>query len=167
MSPSSTEIKTLRAAIADRDGRLAAAEAELKSRDLLIEKLKHQLAGMRRHRIGATSEALDQLQLRLEEEEIAAAATTPASARAHEAEPAKEKPKREPLPDDLPRAETVLSPGETCGACGGSLRRLGDDFTEELEYVPGRFVVNRIVRPRMACSCCERIAHGALPSRPP
>lgn len=81
MSPAATEIETLRAALADRDGRLAAADAELKSRDLLIRKLKHQLAGMRRHRFGATSEALDRLQLQLEDNEIAAAATTPAQPR--------------------------------------------------------------------------------------
>ena len=43
---------------------------ELKSRDILIEKLKHQLAGMRQHRFGSRSEALDQLALTLEDEEI-------------------------------------------------------------------------------------------------
>ena len=32
---------------------------ELKSRDILIEKLKHQLAGHNRHRFGAKSEGLD------------------------------------------------------------------------------------------------------------
>jgi len=35
-----------------------------------------------------------------------------------------------------------------------------------LEYVPGRFVVNRFVRPRMACACCEAICQAPLPSRP-
>ncbi len=39
-------------------------------------------------------------------------------------------------------------------------------MTEELEYVPGRFVVNRIVRPRLACACCERFVQAPLPSRP-
>jgi hypothetical protein len=48
VSPSA-EIESLRAALAARDARLANAEAELKSRDLLIEKLRHQLAGMQRH----------------------------------------------------------------------------------------------------------------------
>ena len=32
--------------------------------------------------------------------------------------------------------------------------------------MPGRFVVNRFVRPRMACSCCEAILQAPLPSRP-
>ena len=43
---------------------------------------------------------------------------------------------------------------------------LGEDVTEELEYVPGRFVVKRIVRPRLACTCCEVIHQSPLPSRP-
>ena len=45
----------------------------VKSQALRIAKLEHQLAGLRRHRFGSTSESLDQLQLRLEDEEIAAA----------------------------------------------------------------------------------------------
>ena len=73
---------------------------------------------------------------------------------------------RKPLPDHLDRHEEVLSPGDDCNRCGGSLKTLGEDVTEELEYVPGRFVVNRIVRPRMACSCCEAICQAPLPSRP-
>jgi transposase len=163
VSPSA-EIESLRAALAARDARLANAEAELKSRDLLIEKLRHQLAGMQRHRFGTSSEAIDQLELRLEDEEIAAAAERPVSE--HTAGAEKGVPKRRPLPDHLPREEQVLTPGGSCAACGGTLRRLGDDVTDELEYRPGRFVVNRIVRPRMACTCCERIVQAALPSRP-
>lgn len=40
------------------------------------------------------------------------------------------------------------------------------DVTEELEYVPGRFIVNCIGRPRFACSGCEVFTQAALPSRP-
>ncbi len=60
----------------------------------------------------------------------------------------------------------MLSAGDACAACGGRLKRLGEDVTEELDYIPGRFVVNRIVRPRMACACCEQITQAELPSRP-
>ncbi len=38
--------------------------------------------------------------------------------------------------------------------------------SKELEFVPRRFIVNRIVRPRMACSGCEAYTQAALPSRP-
>ena len=136
-----------------------------KTQALQIEKLKHQLAGHQRHRFGSKSESADQLnlQLQLEEEETAAARTAPPE-EASVPEP-KQKPKRKPLPPTLPRNEQVLIPGESC-KCGGDLRSLGEDVTEELEYIPGRFIVNRIVRPRMACKCCDRIVQAALPSRP-
>ncbi|MBK6469030.1 MAG: IS66 family transposase [Rhodobacter sp.] len=139
--------------------------AEVKSQAVLIEKLRHQLAGHRAHRFGASSETSDQLQLALEMSEIAISTLT-AKLNLPEEAPA-DKPKRKPIPDHIPRIEVELTPGTAeCGHCGGKLRRLGEDVTEELEYVPGRFVVNRIVRPRMACSGCDCFTQAPLPSRP-
>lgn len=144
---------------------VAELQALVRYQGVLIEKLKHQLAGLRRHRFGTSSEALDQLELTLEEAEIADAAVPldqPVAAPA----PEEDQPKRRPLPEHLPRSEQVLTPGEACRRCGGKLKHLGEDVTEELEYMPGRFVVNRIVRPRLACAGCERIHQAPLPSRP-
>ncbi len=143
--------------------------SEVKSQALLIEKLRHQLSGGRHHRFGASSEALDQLQLSLEEGEVAQIAEEKVrqtdDAPASDQKPARET-RRKPLPDHLERKEQVLSPGDACKQCGGNLKTLGTNVTEELEYVPGRFIVNRIVRPRMACVCCETFHQAALPSRP-
>jgi transposase len=97
--------------------------------------------------------------------EIAAAAMT-ARMRLPDIEE-KDKPKRRPIPDHIPRMEVELTPGaDACADCGGRLRRIGEDVTEELEYVPGPFIVNKIVRPRFACSCCGRFVQAPLPSRP-
>ena len=124
--------------------------AEVKAQAILIEKLRHQLAGHRAHRFGASSETAEQLQLALETSEIAAAAMT-ARMKLPDIEE-KDRPKRRPIPDHIPRMEVELTPGsDACADCGGRLRRIGEDVTEELEYVPGRFIVNRIVRPRLAC----------------
>lgn len=139
--------------------------AEVKSQALLIEKLRHQLAGHQSHRFGTSSETIEQLQLALEASEISVAKMTAKLRLPDEEE--KDKPKRRPIPDHIPRQEIELTTGdEDCARCGGTLRRLGEDVTEELEYVPGRFIVNRIVRPRMACSSCEAFTQAALPSRP-
>jgi transposase len=139
--------------------------AEVKAQAILIEKLRHQLAGHRAHRFGASSETAEQLQLALETSEIAAAAMT-ARLRLPDIEK-KGQPKRRPIPEHIPRMEVELSPGaDACAGCGGKLRRIGEDVTEELEYVPGRFIVNRIVRPRLTCSGCERFVQAPLPSRP-
>ena|GEM_PF-1440642 len=144
-----------------------------RSQALKIEKLEHQLAGHRKARFGSKSESADQLLLDLQEEiEIAAAAagrqgeTAQGDGQVDDATPGKRKHSRAPLPDHLERHSEVLSPGETCADCGGSLRTLGEDVTQELDYIPGRFVVREIIRPRMACSCCEAFAQAPLPSRP-
>ena len=139
--------------------------AEVKSQAMLIEKLRHQLSGHRSHRFGPSSETALQLQLALEASGISFAKMTAKLRLPDEEE--KDKPKRRPIPDHIPRQEIELTTGDDdCAHCGGTLRRLGEDVTEELEYVPGRFIVNRIVRPRLACSGCEAFTQAPLPSRP-
>ncbi|MEM7439432.1 MAG: IS66 family transposase zinc-finger binding domain-containing protein [Pseudomonadota bacterium] len=97
------------------------------------------------------SERLDQLDLAFEEDEaIAEAASEGTQPEARTAEDkAPRQHSRKPLPDHLDRHDQVLSPGEDCTRCGGKLQTLGEDVTEELEYVPGRFIVNRIVQSAM------------------
>ncbi|MGR3733171.1 transposase [Pseudophaeobacter sp.] len=140
--------------------------AELKNRDLLIEKLRHKVAGQNTHRFGSKAEGIDQLQLRLEDEDVAEATTAPPEHAENAGDDTKVKPKRRLLPYQLPCVEQLLSVGDACTDCGGALRELGRDTTDELEYVPGRFVVNQIIRPRMACKCCEAISQVPMPSRP-
>ena len=141
---------------------------EVKALSLKVEQLQHQLHGHNRHRFGSKAEGSDQLNLTfVEDEQITEAARDQAKARS---KPAQDKPPRQhsrkPLPDHLDREDEVLSPGEECGRCGGALKTVGEDVTEELEYVPGRFKVKRIIRPRMACSGCETFVQAPLPSRP-
>ncbi|MCP5080764.1 MAG: IS66 family transposase [Alphaproteobacteria bacterium] len=159
------DLKSLPDDPSELKGLVTLLATELKNRDLKIADLKHQLAGHNRHRFGSKSESLDQLQLSLENEEIAVAAVETDTPEPEASEP-KKKPKRKPLPEHLERNEQVLTPGDNCAECGGELKTLGEDITEELEYVPGRFVVNKIIRPRMACSCCEAVLQAPLPSRP-
>ena len=53
-----------------------------------------------------------------------------------------------------------------CPKCGGSLRPLGEDVTEVLDYLPGSFRVVRHVRPKLSCRACEGIAQAPSPSLP-
>ena len=158
----------LAAALAERDAALAA-------RDMLIERLRLQLARLRRMQFGRSSERVareaDQLELALEDLEAdaggaAAPADDDADAPGGGAAPGKRRPVRRPLPAHLPR-EVVTHPApDACPACGGTLRPLGEDATEVLDWVPGRFRVVRHVRPKLSCRSCEAICQAPAPSLP-
>jgi transposase len=78
-----------------------------------------------------------------------------------------DKPARRPLPDHLPRqTETHRPEQESCPGCGGGLRKLGEDVSEMLEYVPARFKVIRYVRPKLSCTKCDVIVQAEAQSRP-
>jgi len=147
---------------------LAAAKALVLSQKLELEKLRFEVAYLKRWRYGRSSEQLDaqlsQMQLTLEDLE-ASLAEVPEPIRPAPKEPAA-KPVRRALPAHLPRQEVVHETACTCPECGGALRRLGEDVSEMLEYLPGRYQVIRHVRPKFSCSGCQKIVQAAAPSRP-
>jgi len=159
------------ATIAEQQATLAARDAELAAHRLLVERLRLQLARLRRMQFGRRSERLaaeaDQLELALEELEADAGAV-PAAAKgdADRNQPEKRKPVRRPLPDHLPREIVAHPVPDACPACGGSLRPMGEDVTEVLDYVPGRFRVTRHVRPKCSCRACEAITQAPAPALP-
>lgn len=148
---------------------VAAQAAELAAKDGLIGSLRLQLARLRRQQFGRSSERLErdiaQLELALEELEAGQTATVPAGDDDQVA-PGVANAARRPLPDHLPR-EVVEHPAPTCcPTCGGTLRPLGEDVTEILDWVPGRFRVVRHVRPKCSCRSCEAISQAPAPTLP-
>jgi transposase len=174
-----TALRTLLLAREDEHAaELQAARNGLKDQAIQIEQLKARLAKLLRQRFGSSSEkmrgAIEQLELIIGdlEEEIAEKAPSepkpepePSTADP-DIQPRRRKPKRKPLPDNLPRDVVEHAPACACPKCGGALRRLGEDVTEVLEYVPGSFRVTRHVRPKMSCRCCESITQPPAPSLP-
>jgi transposase len=71
---------------------------------------------------------------------------------------------RKPLPRDLPRQsqEVDLTEAEKLCPCCGTLRaRIGADTSERLDYHPASLFIRAVVRPKYACSHCEK--HGDSP----
>ena len=153
---------------------ILAQHETLVSRETEIENLKLLILKLRRMQFGRKSEKLDhqieQLELRLEDLEAAQTESTPSpSSDCPQTTGAREhrKPARRPLPDHLPRETQTYEPEQaSCPECGGTLRRLGEDVSEVLEFVPARFKVIRIVRPKLSCADCEQIVQAPAPSRP-
>lgn len=137
-----------------------------------IGKLRFQLALFKRAQFGRSSEKVDrtieQLELAIEtldEDHAQEIAANPALTEVvgTSDEPAA-KPARRPLPEHLPREEIVHPGACSCPNCGGTLRRIGADVTETLDYMPGRFRVVRHVREAFSCRLCETVVQTPAPN---
>lgn len=162
---------TLRSVIAARD-------AEVVLLKLMIAKLELQLLRSRRARFGSSSERFDDPQGTLIEPAPLDEVRTPVPASNTDDGAANTVEIDRSLPAHLPREQRVHRPGVTaahhdgagqacgCTVCGGRLRQIGADTSEQLEYVPAHFKVIRHVRPRLACVKCQGIFQAEAPSRP-
>jgi transposase len=117
-----TDPADLRAFALACQSELKVAEISVQYKTLEIEKLKFQLAKLRRLQFGRSSERLtrqiEQLELQLEELETGEAADAAKAEAADPVAPLREraKPKRKPLPNHLPRQDVVHQPADD-GAC--------------------------------------------------
>jgi len=165
----------LKALVLAQHENLVAQHETLVSRETEIENLKLLILKLRRMQFGRKSEKLDrhieQLELRLEDLESTQTASTapPTDARPQTTAACTpgRRPARRPLPDHLPRETQTHQPEQTtCPECGGALRQFAEDVSELLEFVPARFKVIRIVRPKLSCAGCAHIVQAPAPSRP-
>lgn len=169
----------LQAELARKEIEITANAAEIHAKTLHIEKLKMQLAVLRRARFGRSSEKLDrdieQLELLIGELEEEAGEAEARDAAAHRnaeknldnPSPPRRHPVRKPLPPHLPRETLVHEPACTCPGCGGTVfSRIGQDEREVLEYVPSSFKVLVHVRPKLSCRGCETIVQAPMPALP-
>ena len=152
-----------------------ALAAEVHAKTLLIEKLKMQLAVLRRARFGRSSEKLDrdieQLELLIgdmEESDAERQARSEAVESGASSSTPKKKPfVRAPLPDHLPLETIVHDAPCVCPTCGGNkFGRIGADERDVLEYVASHFKRVVHVRPKMSCRACETIVQAPMPTLP-
>ena len=68
-------------------------------------------------------------------------------------------PKRKPLPKHLPR-EVIIhdlsDEDKVCGDCGHTLHKMGEDKSEQLEFIPAQVKVIEHIRPKYSCRGCEQ-----------
>ena len=147
----------------------AALERRIQHDAFIIEKLKLELAYLRRLRFGQRSEVTKGLQLDLFSEavsedighveaELESHASATSSLPEKKARKPRERAGRQPLPPHLPRIDHVHDLGVCpCGQCGESLIKIGEDVTEQLDVEPAKFTVHRHIRPKYACRTCETV----------
>jgi len=160
--------------------RLLQSERELSAeKDQEIAQLKQQYQNIleqfrlaQHKQFGKSSEVSPDQQSLFNEAEALAEETPPVK---ESINATRQQPKRKALPRDLPREVIVHElPAEDihCDACGHELHKMGEEKTEQLEFIPAQVKVIEHVRFKYSCRGCEqkgiqvKIKTAALPASP-
>ena len=137
----------------------------------LTAQLQHQVEQLLKRLYGPRAERIDPAQLVLFGQEVAVVqeveTTVENPAPPQAAAVAKKGHGRNPLPKDLPRKRVVHEvPAEEkiCPECGADKKRIGDEVSEQIEYVPASLFILEHVRPKYACPCCQE--HVVVADKP-
>ena len=141
--------------------------AEMRIKQVMIDKLTHEMATLKRIKFAAQSEVFHAGQKSLLEETIdtdleALAQEIERLAPPSAEERAKKQPKRAPLLAHLPRREIRHEPESTTCRCGCQMKCIGEDIAEKLDYQPGVFTVERHVRGKWTCSRCQTLVQAPV-----
>ncbi len=137
---------------------------------LQVEKLKHLLYGRRSEKIPAKRDdglRQDELfeeavhEIRTEESEEKEIDTPERQAR---------RARRKPIPKELPRRRVVIDVDpemRRCPDCGEEMQCIGEDISEQLEYIPALLMVIEYALKKYACKKCQTgVIMERVPERP-
>jgi transposase len=122
------------------------------------EQMTHRLQQLLRAHFGQKAEKIDPAQMALFAQQILAQANQP--------QPTAEEPStsvpckghgRKKLPRNLPRKRVIIDvPAEQrkCACCGQEMTRIGEETSEQIEWVPASACILETVRPKYACKHC-------------
>jgi transposase len=132
-----------------------------------ISHLQQMIAYLRRKMFGPRSEKIDENQLLLFGESLTP--LVPAQLQMPTEVPVN-RPRghgRRVIPANLPREKVLIDLAEEekpCPDCGTMREKIGEDVTEQLEFIPAKLFVRQFIRPKYACGSCE--AHIAIADKP-
>ena len=156
--------------ISEQRLRIDSQAQAIKWRDAKIESITFQLARLKAWKFGARTEAMNAEQRSIFEETLAADQASLETQLAHlqpsfcaedgknPTQQPRRQPKREALPPHLPRVDQRVEPEDTnCPTpeCGQPMVRVGEDISERLDIVPAQFFVQRQIRGKWVCRCCQ------------
>ncbi len=146
---------------------LRSAQQTIAFKQAVIDKITHENALLKRLKFAAKSEAFNAEQKSLLDETLdtdlaAVAAEIEALQPQAKTSGDKQVPKRQALPAHLPRRDVRHEPDATDCRCGSPMQRIGEDVAEKLDYQPGVFTVERHIRGKWVCRCCETLTQAPV-----
>ena len=141
----------------DYQRRIAELEQQLQELNNRYQYLEEQFRIAQQKQFGKSTEGHPgQGELFNEAEELTADVETPEQ---ETISYTRNKPKRKPLPEDLPReviVHDIPDEDKVCDCCTGTLHCIGEDKSEKLQFIPAQVKVIEHVRPKYACRTCEK-----------
>ena len=151
-----------------QQGKIESLQQEAEEWKEKYHHLLEQLRLAKQQRFGRSSEAhLEQGELQFDEAESVEEAELPQEENTLTVTYTRKKPVRRPLPEHLPREviEHDITDEEKICACRCMKQRIGEEVTEQLEYIPAKLSVTAHVRPKYACNRCdEAVTIAPMPS---
>ena len=170
IQPFLEQINALKASVFDKNIIIDHQDLAIKNKDQMIANLKEALRLAQHQRFAASSEKLntDQQSFVFDEAEgIADIAPTPETL---EVASHQRKKKRTAISDDLPRVEVIHDLDEVEKVCpkdGTALKHIGDECSEQVDYIPAKITILRHRRLKYACPCCKQfIVTAKKPPQP-
>jgi len=159
------------AEIGERDAQLDAKSSLITAQAEELRVLREYIRLLKHYRFGRSSEQSSDDQARLfNEAEVQGPPQDEGEAAIVVAEHTRRPRGRKPLPAWIPRVEIVHDLAEDakrCASDGTALERIGEEVSEQLEFIPAKLRVLRHVRPKYACPTCRTGIHtAALPAQP-
>lgn len=156
-------------AIAQKDQIIEERNQAIQRYKIREEQISHEMALLRRYQFGKRSEGIDSPQRDMLEDLVdedigAIEAELEKIAVRPKLEPARQQPKRQALPKELPRTTIRHEPDNTLCQCGCQLERIGEDISEKLDYQPGVFTVEQHIRGKWTCRQCETLVQAPVPA---
>ncbi len=154
----------------DLQKKLALSESERNFLKLRIDQLRHLLYGRRSEKIPAKrddglrqDELFQEAANAIQTEESEGKETDTPERRARRA-------RRKPIPKELPRrrVEIDVDPEmRRCPDCGEEMQCIGEQISEELEYIPALLMVIEYALKKYACKKCQTgVVMEPVPERP-
>lgn len=155
------DIEALKNMVLDMQSQLQKEQAEKSRLQQQLDYLREQWQLLLQKRFGASSEGLPGQGELFNELEEALEPTTEEVAADQTVTYTRKKPRRPRIDESLPREEVlhdIADEDKVCDCCGHDLHRMGEEISEELEFIPATARVLRHVRPKYSCRECEK--HG-------
>jgi transposase len=154
--------------LCEREEELRQKQEQLAEAQAFIAELKRQLFGSKAEKLSPEEQAqLDEIAGDLREQRQRPEPLSKQVLEEEQKAQRQRRPPRHPIPIELETETVILEPEITLCPCCGPLARIGEEVTEEMDWVPAKLIRRRTIRPKYAaCRCGQRgMTIAPLPAR--